>query len=174
MWQRAHCRVPRALVEVAALVEHEIQPVAAGAVSIVAERCRPTRRVHDVARGAVQRRDPLGNVDRVGHGRRQQHESHGLRQKDERLLDHPAARTIAEQMHFIDDQPLQLAHERAPAVQDATQDLGRHYQARAVLLERHVARNEADAAAKLEPQVLKLLIRQRFNWRAIHHTLPVA
>jgi len=139
----------------------------------VLQRRRPVLGVHDVARLAVQRGYPLGELERVGDGGREEDVAHLVRQQDHHLLPHDAALLVAHVVHLVEDDPLHLAHHLAPAVEHRAQDLRRHHEAARVHVDGHVAREQAHVA-ELLLELAVLLVGQRLDRRRVDHALLLA
>jgi hypothetical protein len=171
--QPAHGRLPRGGVEGPALLLHEVEPRTARRVHVVPQRRRPALGVHDVARVAVQLRHPPRHLVRVGQRRREKHVARAVREQDEGLLDGPAARRAAEQVHLVEDDPLDLAHQGRAGESLQPQYLGGHDEAARVLVDGDVACDETDVAEE-QLQLAVLLVRQRLDRRRVDHALAVS
>jgi hypothetical protein len=73
-------------------------------------------------------------------------------------------------MHLVEDDPLNIAHNVAPAVQHAAQDLGGHNEAGGVGVDGHVPGHEAHVS-ELLLEVAELLVAQRLDGRCVDDSL---
>eukprot|EP00982_Pelagococcus_subviridis_P016417 31477-Pelagococcus_subviridis.AAC.9 len=144
---------------------------------VVLQRRGPVVRVHDVARVVVQSSDPLRELKRVGQRGGEKDHLASLRRVNDALLPHDASLFIPHVVHLVEDDPLDLSHDLAPAVQHPAQDFRRHHDARRVFVDAHVARHEthlrAGVAAKLLRELSELLVRQRLDRGGVYNPLLV-
>ena len=125
----AHCTLPLRAVEVIRLILDHVQPIGATRAHVMAERRRACAGLYDVHRLAAQVREPLGDLQRVGHRRREQHDTYRRRQQQQSLLNDPSTISAAEHVRLVEDDPAHLAHNARAPVQHQPQDLRRHHKA---------------------------------------------
>ncbi len=85
----------------------------------------------------------------------------------------PTPLLVPHVVDFVEDEPLDLAHNLRAAVQHRPQNLRRHDEARRVRVDSDVAGHQANVAELLE-QVAVLLVGQRLDRRRVNNALLVA
>ena len=109
---------------------------------------------------AVRLADPLGDLGRVGHRRRQAHQRHMPRRQQDRLLPCRPALRIAHVVHFVEDDRAHVVDRRARH-QHVSQHFGGHHRHRRVAIDDHVTRQQTDlVVAPAGSKVPELLVAQ--------------
>ena len=85
--------------------------------------------------------DPLGQLPRVAHGRRQADQLHTSRQVDDHLLPHRPAIGVLQEVHLVEHHDAQVVESLRSAVDHVAQHLGGHHDHWRVAVDRVVARS---------------------------------
>ncbi len=144
-----------------ALLEQVVRPAAGE--HVLEQRDRPVLGDDHlgVAADGVQ---PVTELLGVGHGRRQGHQGHRLRQVDDHFLPDGAAEAVGEVVHLVHDHMAEAEEGLRAGVEHVPQHLGGHHDHRGVGVDAVVAGEQADLlGAVTAAQVGVLLVRQRLD-----------
>ncbi len=124
--------------------------------------------VDDHRRLTAHTADPLPELLRIAHRRREAGESHLGRKIEDRLLPDRSALTVREIMHLVHHHMGEPVEQRGSGVQHAAEDLGRHDDDGCMRVERDVAGEKADLAlTESLDEIVVLLIAQRLDGRGV-------
>ncbi len=114
------------------------------------------------------RAQPVAELLRVGHRRRQRHDAHRLGQVDDHLFPHGAAGSVGQVVHLVHHDEPQSEERPRPGVQHVAQHLGGHHHDRSVAVDGVVAGQEADVLGAVPPgEVSELLVGERLDRRRV-------
>jgi hypothetical protein len=114
------------------------------------------------------RAEPLTELLRVGHRRRQRHQLHRLGQVDDHLFPGGTAERVGEVVHLVHHDVRQARERRRSGVQHVAQHLGRHDDDGSLAVDRVVTGEETDTVDAVAVDELGvLLIRQRLDRRRV-------
>ena len=161
------------LPELVVAVKRQVDAVAALGEDVMLKGRRAIVRVHEMARVAVRLDDPLGELLGVGDRRREEHVSHGVRKEVNRLFPDDAALEISHVMNLVEDDPTNLAHDLAAAVQHRAKHLRGHDETRRALVDDGVAGHQAHVA-ELVLELPELLVGERLERGRVDDALAVS
>ncbi len=117
---------------------------------------------------------PVGELLGVGHGGRQRHQRHRLRQVDDHLFPDRATEPVGQVVHLVHDHVAQVTQGVRAGVEHVAQHLGGHHHDRGVPVDRVVAGEQADLVRPvLLDQVVVLLVGQRLDRRRVEALAPL-
>ena len=121
-------------------------------------------------RGGVpaHRLQPLAELLRVGHRRRQRHQGHRLGEVDDDLLPHGTAHPVGEVVDLVHHHEAQADQRARAGVEHVAQHLGRHHDDRSLPVDHVVAGEQADLVGTVAlHEVVVLLVRQGLDRRGV-------
>ena len=118
----------------------------------------------------VEMGDPLRELPRVGDRGGQEDVVHVVREQDDRLLPHHAALLVPHVVDLVEDDPADLAHDLAAAVQHRPEDLRGHDEAGGGGVDGHVPRHQTHVR-KLLVKFPVLLVTERLDGSRVDNTL---
>lgn len=111
---------------------------------------------------------PVAELLGIGHGRRQRHQGHRLRQVDDHFLPHGAAEAVGEVVHLVHHHVAEAGEGLGARVQHVAQHLGRHDDDGCVRVDAVVPGEEPDLVRAVAPdEVGELLVGERLDRRGV-------
>ena len=126
----------------------------------------------DGAGGATNGADPISELGRIAHSRRQAHEAHVWGEVDDHFLPHGPAVGVLQEVHLVEHDHRQVAQSGAVAVDHVAQHFGGHHHHVGVGIDRVVA-GEQTNPVRAQPchEVVILLVGQGFDRRGVERPL---
>jgi hypothetical protein len=130
---------------------------------VLPERNRPVLLEHD-RRVAADGDQPVAELLRVAHRRRQRDQAHALRKVDDHLFPHGTAEPVGQVVDLVHDDVAETPQRRRTGVEHVAQNLGRHDDDGRLTVDGVVAGEQADrVGAVAADEIGVLLVGQRLD-----------